>query len=299
MDIHNEFTRIYHNYKNNNNSHAYLITTNNVEKCLDELLLLLKKVYCNDTFDTICNKCNLCNLINKGNFPNIKLIEPDGSTIKKDQIRNLKYSFSSKSQFSHLNTYIIKNAEKMNKESNNSILKFLEEPESNIIGFFITNNKNNILDTIISRCENIVINYSIKNIYDELGLSNENYNSMQNLIKEYLYELEVLKTKSILINKELILSNYNDKQDIIIFFKIILNIYNNAMRSKLLNEKELYDNFDYIYNQNYKKLINKNEVLVDILNQLNFNTNIELILDRFVIEIGEINNESVWSNIQG
>lgn len=297
MKIHNEFLKIYNNYCNKKNSHAFLIVTNNIDKCIDELIVLLKKIYCTYEYELNCKKCNLCNIIDKGNFPNIKLIEPDGTTIKKEQIKNLKYAFSTNSQFSELNTYIIKNAEKMNKESNNSILKFLEEPDSNIVGFFITNNKNNILDTIISRCENIVINYDVSKISDEIGLSEKMYNEMLQLLREYLYELEVEKSKSILINREIILSEYTEKIDIINIIKIIFKIYNNALYNKLQNDKILFENFDYIYNQNYKTLKKKNDLLVDILNQLNFNVNIELVLDRFIIEIGEINNDSIWSNI--
>ena len=37
--------------------------------------------------------------------------------------------------------------------SSNSLLKFLEEPEEGIIAILITNNINQMLDTIISRCQ--------------------------------------------------------------------------------------------------------------------------------------------------
>ena len=41
----------------------------------------------------------------------------------------------------------------MTLEAVNSILKFIEEPESEIYAFLTTNNINNVLPTIVSRCQ--------------------------------------------------------------------------------------------------------------------------------------------------
>ena len=46
----------------------------------------------------------------------------------------------------------------MNDTSFNKMLKFLEEPEDNILGFYITRNKDSVANTIVSRCELIKMN---------------------------------------------------------------------------------------------------------------------------------------------
>ena len=54
--------------------------------------------------------------------------------------------------------YIIKECDKMNLQTANSILKFLEEPADNIIAILMTNNISKLLETIVSRCQLIRLN---------------------------------------------------------------------------------------------------------------------------------------------
>ena len=49
--------------------------------------------------------------------------------------------------------YIIKDADKMNVAAQNSLLKFLEEPNPNHFAFLTTSNYKKLLDTIVSRCQ--------------------------------------------------------------------------------------------------------------------------------------------------
>ena len=78
--------------------------------------------------------------------------------------------------FSKYNIYIINQCDKLNSSSANSLLKFLEEPEDNIIGFFITNSKMNVISTVRSRCQE----YSI--YYDK---ESKDYKYLDNIV-EYL-----------------------------------------------------------------------------------------------------------------
>ena len=67
--------------------------------------------------------------------------------------------FSTKPVFTKFNMYVIREADRFNSSSANTLLKFLEEPEDNILGFFITNNKENVISTIRSRCQVFSCNY--------------------------------------------------------------------------------------------------------------------------------------------
>ena len=165
-------------YREKKLAHAYLIETNNYDKALQDLKEFIKIINCPEEYKKKCEKCNLCNLINKDNLPSIKIIEPDGASIKKVQMEELKEAFSTKPVYSRYNTYIIMNAEKLNSSSANSMLKFIEEPTDGIIGFFITNNKDVMIETIKSRCQSLILKYENKNIVESLGI---------NVLKLFLY----------------------------------------------------------------------------------------------------------------
>lgn len=297
MKTENELKKLKDYFYNNTLAHAYLIVTNNVEDCMKDLLTLLKEINCKEKYKDNCVKCNICNLINKNSLPSIQIIEPIGTVIKKEQILNLKYLFSTSSQLSDNNIYIIKNAEKLNKESTNSMLKFLEEPNDNVIGFFVTTEKNNMLDTIISRCEVINNLYETSNYYDVIGINVDKYDQYIKLLKSYLKDVETDKNKSILVNKEQIVNEYHERNDIIDIVKLIFDIYSNALKLKYGLEESKYSGFDYIINQDSACLEKKLDVLSEILKKLNYNVSTELILDEFVIEVARINDKYIWSNV--
>ena len=72
--------------------------------------------------------------------------------IKIDQIRQLS-SFLNKSTYSqNIKFVLIDNAENLNLNSSNALLKAIEEPNTNTFFFVIHDSSNKILDTIKSRC---------------------------------------------------------------------------------------------------------------------------------------------------
>ena len=156
-----ELENLIYYYREKKLAHAYLISTNNIEKCKQVLLNVIKNIFCVQDYSENCNKCSLCHLIDINSLPSLRIITPDGNYIKKDQILELRNAFSRESQFTKESIYIIQNAEKMNKESANTMLKFLEEPLGNVIGFFITNQKENIMPTISSRCQILEIDFAM------------------------------------------------------------------------------------------------------------------------------------------
>lgn len=136
--------------KQNKLSHLYLI---NGLKGSGKLKLAYKVssiLLCEnkDNVDKVYNK-----IINN-NHPNVYYIEPEGTTIKKEQILNLQEEFSKTSLYGGPRVYIINYADKLNKSSANSLLKFLEEPDANnVYGFLLTENKDLIIKTIKSRAQ--------------------------------------------------------------------------------------------------------------------------------------------------
>ena len=145
MNINAALLELINIYHENKLAHAYLIETNNVDRCLLELKEVVKEIFKDIQ--------NINTLIDNNTLPSLIIINSSEKTIKKDDIEFLQKSFSLSSMYTDKSIYIIVNPEKMNSSAYNKILKFLEEPEANILGFFITNSKENIASTIISRCE--------------------------------------------------------------------------------------------------------------------------------------------------
>lgn len=102
-----------------------------------------------------CNACIQCKRISHGNHPDIHVLEPEGTSIKKEQISSLQKEFSKKSVESGRKFYMIIDADKMTASAANSLLKFLEEPNSETTAILITEHIQKILPTIYSRCQHI------------------------------------------------------------------------------------------------------------------------------------------------
>ncbi len=64
------------------------------------------------------------------------MLEPDGASIKIDQVRALKQELSKRGMESDQKVVIIYDAEKMTVQSANSLLKFIEEPEGGLLLLF-------------------------------------------------------------------------------------------------------------------------------------------------------------------
>ena len=244
-------------------SHAFLIETNNLDKCLLDIKEIIKNINCPHSFMEECNQdCNLCKLIENENLPSMIIIKPDGMSIKRDQIDEMLTKYSTKPLYSKYNSYVIMNAELMNQTSSNMLLKFLEEPNDYLIGFFITNNLKQILPTIKSRCEVITVNYE-----GELTVNKK----LNTIAEKYIDEIN--NGNDYLINKRIILSEDLERKDIQEIFLYLFEKYRQKFELCLQNREDNSKVLEII------KLIEKE------LRLLQYNVNIELILDDFVIEM--------------
>ena len=278
----NRLKEIYEKYREGRLAHAYLIETNNISKLMSDLNELIKAINCPEDYQEACHKCNLCNLITKNNLPSLIVIEPDGTSIKKSQIEELKISFETKPIYSRFNAYIIKNAEKLNGSSANAMLKFVEEPTEGIIGFFITTNKDVIIPTIKSRCQSLVITYESNNLLDKLNITQEELDNYLKIVKDYLKEI---KENKIMNHKNTILSKLKERKEIETMFKIIFELYYNTFLKEINQpyNQDLLNNDEIKINK--EEIIHKLNIITKFLQDLSYNVNMELLLDKFVIEM--------------
>ena len=142
-------------------SHAYIIEVNDYDSDYVLVEAFVKLILCKNNVkkvsDLNCDKCEICRLVDEGNYPDVLVVEPDGKEIKKGQLLDLQKEYNNKSMLDSNRVYIIKEADKLNLAAANSILKFLEEPEDNIVAILLTKNRYQIIDTILSRCQIIAL----------------------------------------------------------------------------------------------------------------------------------------------
>ena len=110
------------------------------------------------------------------NNPDFLCIEPDGNSIKIDQIRNLQKEIQEKPIISNKKVYIIDDADLMTKEAQNCLLKTLEEPPKFAVIILIGSNENAFLPTIKSRC--MILHFNILSDLEIKSYLQEQYNEL-------------------------------------------------------------------------------------------------------------------------
>jgi DNA polymerase-3 subunit delta' len=110
-------------------------------------------VNCLEQRHDFCKRCPSCRKILENSHADVKHFEPDGQFIKIDQMRELSREVFFRPFEGRMRVFIIDEAEKMNLESANSILKTLEEPPPSSLLILVSNHPNELLATIRSRCQ--------------------------------------------------------------------------------------------------------------------------------------------------
>ena len=140
--------------ENNHLSHAYLISGNPGTPLLEVARYLAKSILCDAPNPLACDDCLTCIRVDDENYPDMVVLDGSQNNIKKEQVKNIEAQFDKSAlEIKGIMIYIIHLVENMGDAATNSILKFLEEPENNVYAFLTTNNENNVLPTIISRCQ--------------------------------------------------------------------------------------------------------------------------------------------------
>ena len=133
-------------------NHAYLFS--GFFGSLEMVQFLAKSLFCTDKVGVLpCEKCRNCKLIEQEEFPDVTLIKPVNQVIKTERIRELVGQFSQAGIESQQQVFIIEQAEKMHPNAANSLLKVIEEPQSEVYIFFLTSDEEKMLPTIRSRTQ--------------------------------------------------------------------------------------------------------------------------------------------------
>jgi DNA polymerase-3 subunit delta' len=102
-----------------------------------------------------CGRCRSCRRIASGGHPDVLTIEPVGPMIRIGQVRELLRVFSLKPHGGGCRVAIFRDAQTLNTEAANALLKLLEEPPPRSLLILTADRVSDLLPTIVSRCQPI------------------------------------------------------------------------------------------------------------------------------------------------
>lgn len=282
-------------YKSRNFSHAYMIDSGGGNEGVYYAKLLSKIIL----DDNGCKTTNVGRLIDNNEHIDFEIIIPENNIIKKEQLLFLQNKFNKKPIVGDYKVYIINEAEKMNLAAANCILKFLEEPNIGIVAILVTNNKYEVIPTIVSRCQIISLNdrmvlgkitsNNLKNIFPYLD-DDLNYDIfINNLIEFVCFHCEN-KIQTLCLTNKFFYSKFKDKRSIYNFISVCIFYYKDILNLIIGQNIDVF-----VECKDIKKISSKytcTEVL-DILESLNYcknnilgNLNTNLLIDKMIIDMG-------------
>ena len=141
-------------------SHAYILNGPD----LSGKMMIAEALLCEKQDPDGCGECRSCRQSDDRNNPDIIYVKHDKpNTISVDDIRTqLNNDIVIKPYSNQYKIYIVDEAEKMNQQAQNALLKTIEEPPAYAVIMLLTTNADSFLQTIRSRC--ITLNLkSVKN----------------------------------------------------------------------------------------------------------------------------------------
>ena len=145
-------------------SHAYILNGPDLSGKMMIAEAFARALLCEKQDPDGCGECRSCRQSDDRNNPDIIYVKHDKqNTISVDDIRTqLTNDIVIKPYSNQYKIYIVDEAEKMNQQAQNALLKTIEEPPAYAVIMLLTTNADSFLQTIRSRC--ITLNLkSVKN----------------------------------------------------------------------------------------------------------------------------------------
>lgn len=191
-------------------SHAFLVESNNYEDVM------------NSVFKLFLEKKFIFNIDDIENNISVRILRPIDNLIDKDQILNLQEFLSTMSFDGYYKLFFILNAGLMNEQSVNKLLKVLEEPNDKVVGFLISDNSNELLPTLISRCQVLKNDIDASNVEVDEDIFNNLCKFKNFNFEDYIkFKVVVSKLDKVVINNLFIkYLAYLDSKDDIFYLKV-------------------------------------------------------------------------------
>lgn len=300
-------------------SHAYII---NGEKDSGKMMLaeaFAATLLCEQKGKDACMECRSCRQAAGRNNPDIIYITHEKpNVISVDDIRRqLNDSVVIRPYAAARKVYIVDEAEKMNPQAQNALLKTIEEPPSYVVILLLTTNADGFLPTILSRCVTLnvkpvsagkiekmlmerchVVDYQAKmcaafsqgNVGKAIRLaSSEEFGQRKNAVVELLATLpqmglaEIQNTVKDLDKEKREIEEYLDL--ITLWYRDVLLYKSAGPRSPLVFQDQLFRLKSQAADLSYRKLERILEEIDTAKRRLRANVNFELTMELLFMTI--------------
>ena len=271
-------------FKNNKIAHSYLLTGEYNPLKIETAYLIAQSIV-EGKNDFACETCDTCKRIRKNEYFDVIYVDGYSELIKKDDIENIMDEFSRTSlESSGKKVYILANINNATTKVLNMILKFMEEPSNtNTYGIFISDKKEDLLPTIVSRCQEIPFltrDFSfLIDKYLEAGFDDVDAYLLAHILhrfdkefdlndpyyinaKEYVYKtIEELQNKTyipVMFYKEFY-TLFKDRDDfktcVDYYISIMIKMIEDAIENKSINDREYNNHLELLKKYDLVKLL--------------------------------------------
>lgn len=271
-------------FKNNKIAHSYLLTGEYNPLKIETAYLIAQSIV-EGKNDFACETCDTCKRIRKNEYFDVIYVDGYSELIKKDDIENIMDEFSRTSlESSGKKVYILANINNATTKVLNMILKFMEEPSNtNTYGIFISDKKEDLLPTIVSRCQEIPFltrDFSfLIDKYLEAGFDDVDAYLLAHILhrfdkefdlndpyyinaKEYVYKtIEELQNKTyipVMFYKEFY-TLFKDRDDfktcVDYYISIMIKMIEDAIENKSINDSEYNNHLELLKKYDLVRLL--------------------------------------------
>lgn len=240
-------------------SHAYIFEG---ETSLDKLAFakaFVKGILCTERPGIGCDQCVSCRKIEHDNYEDLFFVAADGASIKDEAIEKLQERLKVK-PYGDRNIAIISDADTMTLRAQNRLLKTLEEPAPGTILILLSENIENLTNTILSRCVKFRLNY----------YGQESYEGM--LDKAHAIADLLMEGAPFYKRKEAIAEVIKDSDQIMAFLDALEKVYRDFLiipseKGRLYKKSQIYKNVSLIEETRRQLLkgVSKSYALKDLM----------------------------------
>lgn len=300
-------------------AHAYLFEGKKGSGKKEMAVFFAQALFCQSQEESApCLSCTECIRIENRNHPNIHWIEPEGLSIKIEQVRGLQKEFSYRGMETKNKIYVIDRIELMTTQAANSLLKFLEDPHPGTVAILLTEQRHRLLPTLISRCQEVKFSplspaHMINKLTPQFGKSlaylsshitadmeealflcqSEWFAELRNIVIQLTEELSQPSSRAIFMIQDKWLSTAKEKDQIDVGLELLVLWYKDLLYIKLeLPERVIYIDQQERMNKlaldhSKERITREIEATLSAKRRLQANVNPQLLLEQLVIRLQE------------
>lgn len=137
--------------------HAYIVTGGDGDARRAAGELIARAAVCSGDRDVPCGVCRDCRKVIRGVHPDVEFIvrEEGAREHTVDAMRAVRARAAVMPNEARRSVYIILDADAMNTQAQNAMLKVFEEPPAHAVFVLLADNPQRLLETVRSRCETV------------------------------------------------------------------------------------------------------------------------------------------------